>query len=530
MPLQDSFGKKGGKDAQKPARARSLSYTPAIVDLMAAMRTAQQTIRQPVILTWKREKSGPVYVLTVIRNSENLEPSWILHADEKDNMTFLWSHSTTDTELIHNLISEQLAESVSAPAAVIPESLKKPAKGTEEDASSQPQFFENYKIIDTIGHGGMGIIYKANDRADGSFVALKVLRADLMVDPSNVERFKQEAAAVRSLRHPNLIALREFGVSRFGQPFLAMDYIEGVELRDVLKRSGHLSTPQFINVFTQICQALAYAHEQGLVHRDLKPGNIMLVKPEGAQESVKIIDFGIAKSMHENTGTSSITTFGHFLGSPAYMSPEQCGGAVLDARSDIYSLGCVMYEALTGTLPFHHDNILKIIFAQLNDSAAPFSVVSPGLDVPIALEEIIFKCLQKSPDDRYQSARELCEELWEFAAGGKAIRAQLSASQQMNEIKLGAPDGTVAVHPQAAASVDRIPVYQRDPIATSSVQYARSRPVSETALHLLLCAGVLNDNLMRVVLNCVQELNKGDLTIEQAAAIIRHATGKNRTK
>lgn len=621
MPLQDRFGKKTTKpqpEVQKPSRARHLNHAPTMDDLVQSLQEAQASVRQPVIISWKRSANGPVSLLTVIRNTEEGEPTWMLHSDDKNNLTVLWSYSTSDPGLILNLISDQGQEQAKA---VIPDSLRPQAS-----PDSQPQFFENYEIINTIGHGGMGIIYKAKDRTDGGYVALKVLRADLMVDPSNVERFKHEASAVRSLQHPNLIQLREYGLSKFGQPFLAMDYLEGVELRAVLDKVGRLEIPTFVNIFTQICEALAYAHEQGLVHRDLKPGNIMLVNTPEGKPTVKIIDFGIAKSVREQPGTvSSITTYGHFLGSPAYMSPEQCGGAVLDSRSDIYSLGCVMYEAVTGVLPFKYDNVLKVIMAQVNDAPASFATVCPDVEIPRVIEDIIFTSLAKNPRDRYQSTRQLAEDLWEFAARGSATIAAGSLSTQLraltpelagqilgeqmqsgaripamqsssnipayqppaNQVQSSpnmpayqAPGNQVQSSPNMPAyqqpasqmqSSANMPVYQPPaqqqqsgaqipamrqpsmqmpalppnapppppPVAPiSNLQQAaqnlrmtrtlEQNPLSDLAYTLLRRSNVITDDLLQVVKDCVQTLERGDISLDQAIEIIRHTCNKHR--
>ncbi|HEY9790301.1 MAG TPA: serine/threonine-protein kinase [Candidatus Obscuribacterales bacterium] len=640
MPLQDSFGKKASKrpetaDQPKVNRAKNLSGAPNIDELMEALRSAQETIRQPVMLTWRKPIQGG-FLLTVIRNSdEDYQPTWILHEDKKESMDVLWTYTTSDTELIYNLINEQVAEyEPGRPKAVIPESLRpqqpapkapEPAAGSQQPHPGQPQFFENYEIINTIGQGGMGIIYKARDRNDGQFVALKVLRADLMVDKSNISRFKHEAAAVRGLKHANLIALKEFGLSRFGQPFLAMDYLEGVELKTVLERCNHLDIPTFVNVFTQICDALAYTHEQGLVHRDLKPGNIMLVKNASGQDTVKIIDFGIAKSLREQT-TVSITSYGQFLGSPAYMSPEQCGGAVLDSRSDIYSLGCVMYEAIAGVLPFKHENILKTVMAQVQEMAPPFSAARPDLSIHPRLEEIIFKSLQKDPDDRYQTARDLSEDLWGFVASGlspaqsapapPALRP-LAQTQPLNRQSVGQIQASTvsepiaapgfpsalsaqppAPKPQAApgphvppqqhssppqpvpppaffrqgapqppmpaqpnVSSGQLPAYrdvpsgqwpaykdvpsgqmpayreQPSPVAPAPQQMPQApaqqarqpeQPApSEMAMALLRGGGVINDKMLIILQDCVQSLQSGEITFEQAVTIIKHASGKH---
>lgn len=493
MPLQDRFGKrtKPSEPAKKADRTRHLTSLPSMDDLNHALLVAQEAARQPTILTWKREGVSPMYLLSVIRNSEGYEPTWTLNSEEANKASLLWTYTTSDSELIYSLVTEQVSET--GPAAVIPESLR--PRITAEIAVEQegtPQTFENYELVNTLGRGGMGIVYKARHKETQDLVALKVLRADLLIDKANVERFKHEATAASSLVHPNLIKIREFGISRYGQPYISMDYLEGVELQALLAGNKHLDLPTFVNIFTQICGALAYAHDQGLVHRDLKPGNIMLVKNPNGQDTIKIIDFGIAKSASEASEKKMhITTTGNFLGSPAYMSPEQCGGAVLDSRSDIYSLGCVMYEAVTGVLPFRHDSMIKTIMMHVNDLAAPFALIRPELRIPEELERIVFRALEKDPECRYQTAAELNEDLWAFAATGYS---GVKRSSTLN----------------------------------SSVTPTIGMPVFDSSLNakassLLKKAGVISERTLRTAAACELLVEEGRLTVEQAIELIKDA-------
>jgi serine/threonine-protein kinase len=580
MPLQDSFGKKAAKTQAPPppSRFKHLGQVPSQDDLREAMLMAMENMRQPVLLTWKRATGGPMYLLTVIRNSDTFDPTWILNTDDKNQITVHWSYTTPDPELVHSLITEKVLES--APAAVIPDSLRlsgdrMPAMSKDHEIvptnKGEPQFFENYEIINTIGKGGMGIIYKAKDRKDGSTVALKVLKTELLVEKSNVDRFKHEASNVHSLKHPNLVSVREFGFSRFGQPFITMDYLEGVELKAVLEKQKQLDLPSFVNIFTQLCDALAYAHDKGLVHRDIKPGNIMMVKSPGGQDVVKIIDFGIAKSVSEgvpkfSSDTPSYnSTGGQFLGSPGYMSPEQCAGAALDKRSDIYSLGCVMYEAILGLLPFKHDNVIKTILAHVNDPPQSFQAVRPDLQIPEELEGIVLKCLEKDPEYRYQNARELCEDLWTFAAmgsGGTPARALprpgdgqspnrtsselRSLSPQSNPVYpqgQNAPTPIGAVSTQMPAMRDQRQPQEQAPMPVpkpvsvppptprssagkipsfSMTRTVETGPMSQRAFSMLRFAGILPDEFMKVVANCEQMIDQGEITIDQAVEIIKH--------
>lgn len=555
MPLQDSFGKKVKPQPAPPVnRTQHLAQVPTIDELRSGVLTAMENLRQPVVLTWRRTQNGPMYLLTIIRNSDTYDPTWILNTDDKNRITVHWSYTTADPELIHSLITEKVLES--GPAAVIPESLKLSSdriRAMDAPAGTgEPQFFENYEIVNTIGKGGMGIIYKAKDRKDGSLVALKVLKTELMVDKSNVDRFKHEASNVHSLNHPNLVAIREFGLSRFGQPFITMDYLEGVELKALLEKQRQVDLPAFVNIFTQLCDALAYAHDKGLVHRDIKPGNIMLVKSSGGQDIVKIIDFGIAKSVSEESQKmtsdtpSYNSTGGQFLGSPGYMSPEQCAGAPLDKRSDIYSLGCVMYEAICGVLPFKYDNVIKTILAHVNEMPQPFAVVRPDLDLPEELEAMVLKCLEKDPEHRYQNARELCEDLWTFAAMGSSTARRRSNTNDVSKAPANPMKATVPLsgklsterpalgsapspRPGTVSSTQQDSRTEQSPgrVAHQLPNWSMARtyelsPLSHKAYVLLRRAGLLSDDLLKVVSNCEQLVDRGEITVDQAVAIVKH--------
>lgn len=526
MPLQDSFKKRGAKSVDKPgsgSRPGALVAPPTIEDLRHSVVAAHACLRQPVVLTWKGPNSSN-YLLTVACHDESYEPTWILHNDDKNKISIIWSYNTPDPELIYSLITEEVRHE--GPAAVIPESLRPGTASSDGSAltadadKTETIFSEHYEIISTIGRGGMGVIYKARHLGDNSVVALKVLHSHLLTEATSISRFKQEAQAASGLQHPNLIAVREFGFSNQGQPFLAMDYLEGVELQTLLSHCSHLDLPSFINVFTQICDALKYAHEKGLIHRDLKPGNIMLVKDQSGSETVKIIDFGIAKSFGESG--NRITTTGELIGSPAYMSPEQCGGAALDQRSDIYSLGCVMYEAITGILPFQHESALRTIMMQVNEPASHFAELCPQLGIPEELELIIFKALEKDPGDRYQSAEELSDDLWHFAAMGYASGNRTFARSFVEEEQSG-PIGTNPA--DAPTSISLMPSDAQDHSSIENDEWivarAQTQAVSNRALSLFRRAGILSDRLLEAAALCEHMLDEGTMTVDEAVAAIQ---------
>lgn len=265
----------------------------------------------------------------------------------------------------------------------------------------------NYEFLEFIGAGGMGVIYKARHPVLNRLVAIKMLHGHLVSD-AIINRFRQEAQAVSGLEHPNIIHVHDFGVSEHGQPYMVMDFIEGQPLSEVLKNK-QLSVPAIINIMTHLADGLQHAHDRGVLHRDLKPSNIMITEGEGEFPDVKIVDFGIAKILESES--TRMTQTGELIGTPQYMSPEQCRGGQLDHRSDIYSLGCVMFEGITGKTLFSSESMVAIIVDQMNTPPRTLREVRPDKKFPGQLEDLIAKTLAKDPADRYQSMTLLKEEL-----------------------------------------------------------------------------------------------------------------------
>ncbi len=274
---------------------------------------------------------------------------------------------------------------------------------------------DRYEILALIGTGGMGNVYRSRHKLMDRIVAIKILHSDRISSASRFKRFQQEARMASSLSHPNIVAAFDFGITPDEIPFLVMDYIEGTSLEAVLRQKGALSSERCISIFSQACDALAHAHQKGIIHRDIKPSNIMLAQTDTSAEMVKVLDFGIAKTLPQfEHGEASLTMTGEFFGSPQYMSPEQCTGKELDARSDVYSLGCVIYESLTGRPPIVGDNLLDTIFKHSNEAPPAFKSIRPDLSVPEQLEAVVFKALEKNPENRFQSMTILKRNL-EFA-------------------------------------------------------------------------------------------------------------------
>ncbi|MBZ0184751.1 MAG: serine/threonine protein kinase [Candidatus Obscuribacterales bacterium] len=262
-------------------------------------------------------------------------------------------------------------------------------------------FSNRYRIEEQLGFGGMGCVYRAIDTKHDRQIALKVLHPSLLCDQRSRQRFIREGRALRSLRHRNVLSINDFAISSIGLLYLEMEYLDGRNLADIISKEGPLSISEFVSVFSQVLAALTSAHDQGIIHRDLKPSNIMLVKSASGADKVKIVDFGVAKLVQENdTASQELTALGEFIGSPSYMSPEQVEGLKVDLRSDIYSLGCVMYEAITGARAFVGKNALIIMHKQVKDSPLPFGKISDQ-DIPAWLERLVFKALTKNREKRY---------------------------------------------------------------------------------------------------------------------------------
>ncbi|MDR3612115.1 MAG: serine/threonine-protein kinase [Candidatus Obscuribacterales bacterium] len=263
---------------------------------------------------------------------------------------------------------------------------------------------DKYEVISEIGRGGMSIVYKARHELMDRTVAIKMLQAGLVNDQTSIKRFQQEAQAASCLTHPNVITVYDYGLVPSGQPYLVMDYLSGESLSDIVLRDGFVAPLRAITIFVQACDALEHAHQKGVLHRDLKCGNIMLTEIEGQKDVVKVVDFGIAKLMPSSgKQQQNLTQTGEVFGSPIYMSPEQCMGEQLDARSDIYSMGCMLYETLTGQPPLMGDTIIDTMQMHVTTQPPPFVKMRPGLNIPQALEDVCMKALEKKPADRFVS-------------------------------------------------------------------------------------------------------------------------------
>ena len=255
-----------------------------------------------------------------------------------------------------------------------------------------------YEIMERIGTGGMADVYKATDRVLRRYVAIKVLKREFREDETFVEKFRSEAQAAAALTHANIVNIYDVAEDR-GLYYIVMELVEGITLKDYIQKKGKLAAKEVIGIILQVCAGIDAAHSNNIIHRDIKPQNIMISK-EG---KVKVTDFGIAKATSSNTISTNV------MGSVHYTSPEQARGGFSDAKSDIYSLGITMYEMITGQLPFDGESTVTIALKHLQEDMILPSEFVP--DMPYSLEQIILKCTQKSPDRRYMNVVMLARDL-----------------------------------------------------------------------------------------------------------------------
>ena len=301
--------------------------------------------------------------------------------------------------------------------------------------TTPPVLGERYEIGGVLGRGGMAEVHRGRDLRLGREVAVKVLRSDLARDPSFQVRFRREAQAAASLNHPAIVAVYDTGEDRTSAgatPYIVMEYVEGETLRDVLRREGVLSPQRAMTLAADICNALDFSHRNGIVHRDVKPGNVMIT-PEG---TVKVMDFGIARAVSDSAAT--MTSTAAVIGTAQYLSPEQARGESVDARSDVYSVGCLLYELVTGAPPFTGDSPVSVAYQHVREDPRLPPSVNPA--IPADLDASLLKALSKNPANRYQSAAEMRNDLLRSLAGQRVEATPVMGDAEKTAI-IGAPPG-----------------------------------------------------------------------------------------
>ena len=295
-------------------------------------------------------------------------------------------------------------------------------------------FGDRYQVGDTLGFGGMSEVHRGRDLRLGRDVAIKVLRADLARDPSFQARFRREAQNAASLNHPAIVAVYDTGETQ-GEtgpvPYIVMEYVDGETLRDLLRREGPLQPKRAMEIVADICAALDFSHRHGIVHRDIKPANVMLTRG-GA---VKVMDFGIARAVAD--GQATMTATAAVIGTAQYLSPEQARGEAVDARSDVYATGCVLYELLTGSPPFTGDSPVAVAYQHVREEPKAPSSVKPGL--PQEMDAIVLKALNKNPLNRYQTAAEMRADLVRALSGQMVQAPKVMTAEERTQIIGGMP-------------------------------------------------------------------------------------------
>jgi serine/threonine protein kinase len=305
---------------------------------------------------------------------------------------------------------------------------------------------QKYRLEEVLGRGGMGSVYLGEHTLIGRQVAIKILHADLATSTEMVKRFYREARAAAAIRHRNIIDVLDVGLTQWGDPYLVMEFLEGESLGGLLERSGPLGLATTCGVIEPVLLALIAVHEKGIVHRDLKPDNTFLARSPGAPPEVKLIDFGISK-FTGGADQTKLTQTGTMMGTPAYMAPEQARGVgQVDARADIYSVGVMMYQMLTGRLPFsgetYNDLIAKVLTEKPRPPADSYS------DFPDAATPTLMKAIAKDPADRFASAVEMLDAIRKFAEFGKRAEQLSGLTEMINQPTVASGDLGGAVHEQ----------------------------------------------------------------------------------
>ena len=299
---------------------------------------------------------------------------------------------------------------------------------------------DRFRIISLIARGGMGKVYKAEQSPLGRICAVKVLNANYAGDndPEFHKRFFLEASIASKLSHPNTVTIFDYGRTDDGIYFMAMEFLDGLTLHRLIREEAPLDPHRMIHIVRQVCRSLREAHGLGVIHRDLKPANIFLIHHDDEQDFVKVLDFGLVKNVDDTS--ENLTQTGLFMGSPKYMAPEQIRGEKVTAATDVYSLGVVMYEMLTGKVPFDRGNSVNTLMAHVSDPVPLIHETAPSVSISPAIEEVVYKCLEKRADERFTTMDEM------LASGSSGLPARASVPPE----SIAAPGFRESVRPTCA--------------------------------------------------------------------------------
>ena len=324
---------------------------------------------------------------------------------------------------------------------------------------------DRYHVVKKLGEGGMGQVYLAEHVKMGRRSAIKVMNPSMVHDPDAVARFNREASNASRITHPNVCAIYDFGETRDGLIYLAMEFIEGEPLTDLLEREGALPLARAADIFRQTADALQAAHDLGIVHRDLKPDNIMLTRRKGRGDTVKVVDFGIAKAVGGDESGQKVTKTGLVIGTPEFMSPEQLSGDTLDGRSDLYSLALVLYRMLTGKLPFEATTVQETMIKRLTDEPTTLADARSDLAFPPGLQPVLDTALARTPAERYQSVAKFAADIGAITGrpwtGGSSVpqtRGDTDAKTQLLDPSGATPTTRISAQVRASKRRALVPV------------------------------------------------------------------------
>lgn len=376
------------------------------------------------------------------------------------------------------------------------------------------KLFGDYVIQKKLGEGGMGAVYLAVNSNIDQKIAVKVLHGYAAQNPELVQRFNREAKAIARLTHPNIIRVFIFGSTEDGLIYLAMEFVQGMPLRDLMVEVGRLEELRAINIMRQALHALNEAHELGIVHRDLKPDNIMLTSFRGVDEFVKVLDFGIAKVKEQDGSSAKLTQAGVVYGTPEYLSPEQAQAKELDGRSDLYSMGIILYELVSGVVPFQSTTAVAVLASHVYDEPPPPSRVARHSISP-KMETVILKAIRKDPNQRYQTAMDFLRDLENLEAdliGEAATKTTVLDASQLSLVL------EVSRANQSRAKVAPPPIVPRASAAASAPTMPNPPPQVQAARPLAVQPEAGSDTPTAILYTVVAGL--GVLLLMVIAALV----------